>query len=82
MKNNKQETDRSTIPDLIILSDIESLLPPLSEEEFTALKESVIAEGIRDALVVWNNTLMDGHHRYRLAKEHKSQVAKGQDAAC
>lgn len=55
--------------DLIILSDVESLLPPLSEEEYETLKESVKTEGIRDALIVWNNTIMDGHHRYRLAKE-------------
>ena len=55
--------------DLIILSDVESLLPPLTEEEYETLKESVQTEGIRDALIVWNNTIMDGHHRYRLARE-------------
>jgi len=55
--------------ELTILPDIESLLPPLSEEEFETLKENVLAEGIRDAIVIWNGTVIDGHHRYRLARE-------------
>jgi methylase of polypeptide subunit release factors len=38
------------------------------------LEQSVLAEGIRDPLVVWRRNgeliLLDGHHRYELAQKH------------
>ena len=46
------------------------LIPPLTEEEYKGLEASILAEGCRDALVVWNDTLIDGHNRYRICKEH------------
>ena len=30
----------------------------------------MLADGIRDAIVVWNDTIIDGHNRYQLAQEH------------
>ena len=46
------------------------LIPPLTEEEYKGLEQSILAEGCRDALVVWNDTLVDGHNRYRICTEH------------
>jgi N6-adenosine-specific RNA methylase IME4 len=45
---------------------------PLNDEEKNILREMVITDGIRDALVVWKETgiLLDGHHRYEIAQEH------------
>ena len=38
---------------LTVLDEIKKALFPLREEELTALETSVLAEGIRDPLVVW-----------------------------
>ncbi len=46
------------------------LIPPLTEEEYKGLETSILSEGCRDALVVWNDTLIDGHNRYRICTEH------------
>ena len=50
-----------------------TLVPP-REDELQLLEQSVLAEGIRDPLVVWNRdgeyVLLDGHHRYDLAQKH------------
>jgi N6-adenosine-specific RNA methylase IME4/ParB-like chromosome segregation protein Spo0J len=60
--------------DIVILSQIEQALFPLREEELEALEDSIIKEGIRDPLIVWNNNgkliLVDGHNRYRIAQKH------------
>ena len=50
--------------------EFSSLIPPLSDEEYRGLEESIISEGCRDALIVWNDTLIDGHNRYRICSEH------------
>lgn len=46
------------------------LIPPLTSEEYHLLEQSILQDGVRDALVVWNNTLVDGHNRYEIAKKH------------
>ena len=48
----------------------ETIIPPLTDDEFSRLKESVLKEGVRDNLTVWNDTLVDGHNRYRIATEN------------
>lgn len=47
----------------------ENLVAPLSELEFENLKESIKAEGCRDAIVTWNGIILDGHNRYRICTE-------------
>ena len=46
------------------------LIQPLTAEEFQQLEDNVLADGIRDAIVVWNDTIIDGHNRYQLAQTH------------
>ena len=53
-----------------INKELEELIPPLSSVEFDTLETSLFKEGIRDPLVVWNDTLVDGHNRYKIAKEY------------
>jgi N6-adenosine-specific RNA methylase IME4 len=53
-----------------ILQELESLIPPLSNEEFKQLERNILEEGIREPLITWNNILIDGHNRYRIAQEH------------
>jgi len=50
--------------------ELSSLIRPLQPEEYEKLKESILAEGIRDPLVVWRGILVDGHHRYKIAQEY------------
>ena len=46
-------------------------IPPLSADEFSRLEENIVADGeIREPLVVWHNTIIDGHHRYKIVQKH------------
>lgn len=55
---------------LIIDEELCKLIPPLTKEEFAQLEENCVSEGIRDALITWNGTLIDGHNRLKIATEH------------
>lgn len=46
--------------------EFENLLPALTAEESSALEASLEAEGCRDALIAWGDTLVDGHNRYKI----------------
>lgn len=52
--------------------EIESYIRKQSEEENRLLEESLLAEGCRDPLVVWEeqNVLVDGHHRIAICRKH------------
>lgn len=50
--------------------EFKNLIPPLTEEERKGLEESLLKEGCRDALVLWGDTLIDGHNRYEICKMH------------
>lgn len=60
------------MPDNIqIDKEFSNLIPPLSAEERQQLEENIIEHGgVRDPLVVWENsgklTLLDGHNRYEI----------------
>ena len=59
------------ISDLIIDKEFESVIPPLDEQEFEFLEESILHDGeVYHPLVVWNNIIVDGHHRYKILKKH------------
>ena len=51
---------------------LQAHIDPLTEEEFRLLEESILAEGVRDPLVVWReeNVLVDGHHRKAICDRH------------
>ena len=50
--------------------EFKNLIPPLTDEEYDGLRDSLLSEGCRDALVLWNDTLVDGHNRYEICKKH------------
>ena len=58
------------IKDLLRDPEFERFVPPLTQKEFELLEQSILAEGCRDALVVWYNTILDGHNRYAICKKH------------
>ena len=46
-------------------------IPPLSADEFSKLEENIVSDGeVREPLVVWHNTIIDGHHRYKIVQRH------------
>lgn len=58
-------------PVLTIDPEFEAKCPPLSEDELAQLEENILEEGVvLMPLIVWNNTIVDGHNRYRIAQEH------------
>jgi ParB-like chromosome segregation protein Spo0J len=55
--------------ELKINERLKALIPPLSAEEYAGLKESIRADGCRDAIVTWNGAIVDGHNRYEICGE-------------
>lgn len=53
-----------------INQEFKALIPPLSLEEYSQLEKNIITDGCRDPLVVFNNTLVDGHNRYEICTKH------------
>lgn len=61
------------LEDLIIDEELESLIPPLTIEEFNQLEQNILeADEVRDPIIVWadHNIIIDGHNRYRILLEH------------
>ena len=51
---------------MIIDPEFRELIPSLTAEEYKDLEKSILADGCRDALVLWEDTLVDGHNRHRI----------------
>lgn len=50
--------------------EFKNLIPKLSVEEFKQLEENIIKEGCREAIIVWSDTIIDGHNRYKICNKH------------
>jgi ParB-like chromosome segregation protein Spo0J len=61
--------------ELTIINELKNLLPPLTKAEFTGLEESILKDGCLSPLVVWNDILVDGHHRYEICRKHQIPFA-------
>ena len=55
---------------ITINEDLRAYIDPLTEDEYAALERSLLAEGCRDALVLWGDLLVDGHNRYGICQKH------------
>ena len=55
---------------IIVNPHFKSLIRPLSAEEYEQLEKNIFDEGCRDPLVIWNDTILDGHNRYEICKKH------------
>ncbi len=56
--------------ELLINQEFRSLIPDLDVSEKKMLEESILEEGVRDALVLWNGYIVDGHNRYDIITKH------------
>ena len=51
--------------------EFQSQIPPLTDDEFKQLEENILKEGkLISPLIVWGNTLVDGHNRYAILQKH------------
>lgn len=51
--------------------EFQNKLPPLTDEEFRQLEENILDEGrVRNPIIVWNDTIVDGHNRYKVILKH------------
>jgi transcriptional regulator with XRE-family HTH domain len=55
---------------ITINDQLRAFVDPLADIEYAALERSLLAEGCRDALVLWGDTLIDGHNRYDICRKH------------
>lgn len=55
---------------IVVNEELKAYIEPMTPEEYEALERSILAEGCRDALVLWGETLIDGHHRYAICQKH------------
>jgi transcriptional regulator with XRE-family HTH domain len=55
---------------ITINHELRSFIDPLTAIEHAALERSLLAEGCRDALVLWGEVLIDGHNRYDICRKH------------
>ena len=55
---------------IIVNEELKAYIDPLTPDEHAALERSILAEGCRDALVLWGDVLVDGHNRYGICQKH------------
>lgn len=61
--------------ELKIDPDLRDLIPPLSEEEYRLLEDSIVRDGCDTPLIVWNGTIVDGHNRYEICRKNNVPFA-------
>ncbi len=56
--------------ELKINPEFHKLIPPISPEEYQLLEESILEEGCRDAIIIWDDCIIDGHNRFEICQKH------------
>ncbi|MFL6958085.1 hypothetical protein ACJ7C5_09975 [Nocardiopsis yanglingensis] len=56
--------------DIVVKEELKAYIDPLTADEHDALERSILAEGCRDALVLWGEVLVDGHNRFGICQKH------------
>ena len=57
-------------PKLKISAEFRDITPSLSDEERRLLEQSILTEGCREAIVVWDGVIVDGHARFEILEKH------------
>lgn len=56
--------------DIQIDEEFKNLIPKLTSEEYKQLEENILEEGCREPIIIWNNTIIDGHNRYEICSKY------------
>ena len=59
-----------SLPQLKIDPEFRDLIRPLLEMEFRLLEESILKDGCREPIIVWEGIIVDGHNRYQICRTH------------
>ena len=61
--------------EIIIDPEFKHLIPSLTPEEYKGLEEKLLDEGFDSEsygkIILWNNTIIDGHNRHEICVKHK-----------
>ena len=53
--------------------EFKKIAPPISRSEYAELEKSIMSEGCRDPIIIWNGVIVDGHNRYVIFRHHDIQ---------
>lgn len=53
--------------------EFKKIAPPISRSEYAELEKSIMSEGCRDPIIIWNGVIVDGHNRYVICRHHDIQ---------
>lgn len=70
MSNIYLQSNTALINRLVVDPEFQGYIPALTDDEYNQLEQNIIAEGCRDPLVIWGATIIDGHNRFRICREH------------
>ena len=75
IKAENVKTPAITPISITVVAELKAYIPPLTKEEFSLLEQNILAEGCREALILWQNgeqfILVDGHNRYEICQKHQ-----------
>jgi len=55
--------------------ELRDLIPPLEKEERKQLEASLVSNGLRDAIIVWDDgTIIDGYNRYDICQKNNIPI--------
>ncbi|MCJ7445119.1 MAG: DUF5131 family protein [Methanotrichaceae archaeon] len=57
--------------ELKIDEEFQFLIPAISEEEYLQLEQNILEYGCIDPIVTWENTILDGHNRYKICGQNE-----------
>jgi len=60
-----------TLVKVSIDKEFQALIPPLTKEEKELLTNSILKEGCREPIILWGDTLIDGHNRYEICSQYE-----------
>lgn len=58
--------DKQNPRELTIDREFRELIRPLLKDEYRHLEESILSDGCREPITVWNGIIVDGHNRYEI----------------
>ena len=77
LKDIVNNTSKSSNKPITILPELKSFILPLTIEEYARLEDSIIKEGCRDKIVVWERekdlVIVDGYNRYDICTKNNIQ---------
>ena len=71
MISTTKKEDKEMIDELMLHPEFQTIIPPLSYEEYQQLEDNILADGeVLVPILTWNGYIVDGHNRYRIIKKH------------